>query len=91
MKMGKYKLLSALRMLVGLVALLLGAGLCLAQSNGNGYAAANGNGQLNQSGPPAGCKPGKMRCLNNDHRRAAAVRNADRRAAHLRKHQGGVK
>jgi hypothetical protein len=89
-KMGKNKLLSALRLLVVLVALLLGAGLCLAQSNGNGNATANGNSQLKQAGPPSGCKPGQMRCTTNKDRWAAAARHTNRRADQIRKNRGKV-
>jgi hypothetical protein len=93
MKMGKSKWLSTLRLLMGLVVLFIGSSLCLAQENGN----ANSNGQVKsnaqskQAGPPAGCKAGKMRCLNNKNRWDAAIRNADRRATELRKHHGEVK
>jgi hypothetical protein len=40
-------------------------------------------------GPPKGCKAGVMRCISNEMRRAAAVRNADRRAKHLREKGAG--
>ena len=88
--MGKSKWLSTLRLLLGLVVLLIGPSLCLAQGNSsNGQARRNA--QSKQAGPPAGCKAGKMRCLNNKNRWDAAIRNADRRAAELRKHHGEVK
>jgi len=38
---------------------------------------------------PKGCKAGQMRCINNAMRRAAAIRNADRRAKYMRQHKGG--
>jgi len=40
---------------------------------------------------PKGCPTGKMRCLTAKDRWAAAIRNADRRAAYARTHGGKVK
>lgn len=61
-------------------------------------AAQNPNPQINKvpggpdiaAGPPV-CQPGQMRCVNNSHRWAAAIRHSDGRAANLRKHPGEVK
>lgn len=88
--MRESKWLSTLRLFMGLIVLLMGSSLCLAQGNGNAnsHGQGNSNGQTKQAGPPSGCKPGKMRCVNNQHRSDAAIRNADRRADNLRKQQG---
>ncbi len=92
--MGKNRWRNTLRLFMGLIVLFLGYSLSLAQSNSNvsggsnASSGSNGNSQQKQAGPPSGCKPGKMRCTKNDHRMAAATRNADRRATDQRKHQG---
>ena len=39
--------------------------------------------------PIKGCQAGQMRCVNKDMRKAAAIRNANRRAKAMRTQQGG--
>ena len=86
--MHRHSFLKLTRLALVLVALFLGVGLGLAQTQGNANGSNNGIAKRQAVSTPAGCTPGQMQCTNNKHRMEAAIRNADRRAANLRRNKG---
>jgi hypothetical protein len=82
-----------LRWLLVLALLFCGMTLSLAQTANNAQAPQQKTTQIpgqSKKSPPA-TEPSQMRGTTSEHRWAAAANHADRRAAHIRKHQRGVK